>query len=127
MTRSRSDPAVIEAYMGVAPWLTAPCSSCMRLDGFYGESQVLHGVDLAVQRGEIVTIVGRNGAGKTTTLRAVMGILRKAPRLVAGDGSGDHRVAARKDRASRASATCRKNAASSPASTLSKISCLPPR
>ncbi|HEX4194469.1 MAG TPA: ABC transporter ATP-binding protein [Stellaceae bacterium] len=47
------------------------------LEGFYGESQILHGVDLAVKRGEIVTLVGRNGAGKTTTLRAIMGILRR--------------------------------------------------
>ena len=47
------------------------------VEGFYGESQVLHGIDLAVPRGEIVTLIGRNGAGKTTTLRAIMGILRK--------------------------------------------------
>lgn len=45
------------------------------LEGHYGESQVLHGVDLSVGRGEVVTLVGRNGAGKTTTLRAIMGIL----------------------------------------------------
>ena len=45
------------------------------LEGFYGESHVLHGVDLSVGRGEVVTLVGRNGAGKTTTLRAIMGIL----------------------------------------------------
>jgi branched-chain amino acid transport system ATP-binding protein len=47
------------------------------LQGYYGESHVLHGVDLSVRAGEVVTIVGRNGAGKTTTLRAVMGILHK--------------------------------------------------
>ena len=47
------------------------------LEGFYGESQILQGIDLAVHRGEIVTLVGRNGAGKTTTLRAIMGILRR--------------------------------------------------
>jgi branched-chain amino acid transport system ATP-binding protein len=45
------------------------------LEGYYGESQVLHGVDLSIGRGEVVTLVGRNGAGKTTTLRAIMGIL----------------------------------------------------
>jgi branched-chain amino acid transport system ATP-binding protein len=47
------------------------------LEGYYGESQVLHGVDLSVDRGEVVTLVGRNSAGKTTTLRAIMGILSR--------------------------------------------------
>ncbi len=47
------------------------------LNAWYGESHVLHGVDLQVQRGELVTILGRNGAGKTTLLRAIMGILEK--------------------------------------------------
>ena len=42
---------------------------------FYGESHILHGVDFAVNRGEVVTLLGRNGAGKTTTLRAIMGIV----------------------------------------------------
>jgi branched-chain amino acid transport system ATP-binding protein len=55
----------------------APVLDLRAVEGFYGESQVLHGVDLTVQRGEIVTLIGRNGAGKTTTLRAIMGILRK--------------------------------------------------
>ena len=47
------------------------------LHGHYGDSHVLHGVNLKVEAGEIVTIVGRNGVGKTTTLRAIMGILDK--------------------------------------------------
>lgn len=47
------------------------------LHAFYGESHVLHGIDLSVQRGELVTLLGRNGAGRTTTLRAVMGLLNK--------------------------------------------------
>lgn len=45
------------------------------VNGFYGESHVLHGVSFAVAEGEVVTLLGRNGAGKTTTLKAVMGIL----------------------------------------------------
>jgi branched-chain amino acid transport system ATP-binding protein len=45
------------------------------LNGFYGESHVLHGVDLDVRQGEVVTLLGRNGAGKTTTLKAIMGLL----------------------------------------------------
>jgi branched-chain amino acid transport system ATP-binding protein len=48
-----------------------------KLNGHYGESHVLHGVDLKVGEGEVVTIIGRNGVGKTTTLRAIMGILTK--------------------------------------------------
>lgn len=47
------------------------------LNGFYGESHVLHGMDFDVHSGEVVTLLGRNGAGKTTTMRAIMGLLRK--------------------------------------------------
>ena len=44
------------------------------LQAWYGESHILHGVDLTVNRGEVVTLLGRNGAGRTTTLRAIMGL-----------------------------------------------------
>ncbi|WP_119287540.1 ABC transporter ATP-binding protein [Azohydromonas sediminis] len=42
---------------------------------WYGESHILHGVDLQVRRGEVVTLLGRNGAGRTTTLRAILGLV----------------------------------------------------
>jgi len=45
-----------------------------RLQTWYGESHILHDVNLTVQSGEVVTLLGRNGAGRTTTLRAVMGL-----------------------------------------------------
>jgi len=45
------------------------------LEAWYGESHILHGVDLNVQEGEVVTLLGRNGAGRTTTLRAIMGLV----------------------------------------------------
>jgi branched-chain amino acid transport system ATP-binding protein len=45
------------------------------LEAAYGASQVLFGVSLAVDMGEVVTLLGRNGMGKTTTVRAIMGIL----------------------------------------------------
>jgi branched-chain amino acid transport system ATP-binding protein len=45
-----------------------------RIDVFYDDVQVLHGLCLEVRRGEIVTLLGSNGAGKTTTLRAIMGL-----------------------------------------------------
>jgi len=44
------------------------------LQAWYGESHILHKVNLAVQPGEVVTLLGRNGAGRTTTLRAIMGL-----------------------------------------------------
>ena len=47
------------------------------LNAWYGESHVLHGVDMHVNQGETVCILGRNGMGKTTTLRAITGIVRK--------------------------------------------------
>ncbi|PZU23136.1 MAG: ABC transporter ATP-binding protein [Shinella sp.] len=46
------------------------------LEAWYGESQALHGVDLKVGEGEMITILGRNGVGKTTTLRTIMGMIR---------------------------------------------------
>ncbi len=45
------------------------------LHAFYGESHILHGVDLSVKRGELVTLLGRNGSGRTTTLKAIMGLV----------------------------------------------------
>jgi branched-chain amino acid transport system ATP-binding protein len=42
---------------------------------WYGESHVLHGVDLQVNKGEVVTLLGRNGAGRTTTLKAILGLV----------------------------------------------------
>jgi branched-chain amino acid transport system ATP-binding protein len=44
------------------------------LHAFYGESHILHGIDFVVNRGEVVTLLGRNGAGRTTTLRAILGL-----------------------------------------------------
>ncbi|MCB5173873.1 MULTISPECIES: ABC transporter ATP-binding protein [Microvirga] len=55
----------------------APLLEVRGLNAWYGESHVLHGVDLDIREGETVTLLGRNGAGKTTTLRAIMGILRR--------------------------------------------------
>jgi branched-chain amino acid transport system ATP-binding protein len=46
------------------------------LEAAYGMSQVLFGVTLRVEAGEVVTLLGRNGMGKTTTVRSIMGIMR---------------------------------------------------
>jgi branched-chain amino acid transport system ATP-binding protein len=45
------------------------------LHAFYGESHILHGVDFSVNRGEVVTLLGRNGAGRTTTLKSILGLV----------------------------------------------------
>ena len=51
-----------------------PALEIKGLQAWYGESHILHGVDLTVNRGEVVTLLGRNGAGRTTTMRAIMGL-----------------------------------------------------
>ncbi|MEP9350633.1 ABC transporter ATP-binding protein [Xanthobacter sp. KR7-225] len=48
-----------------------------RLEAWYGDSQVLHGMDFNIGAGEVVTLLGRNGAGKTTTLKAIMGLVER--------------------------------------------------
>ncbi len=45
------------------------------LHAFYGESHILHGIDLTVNEGELVTLLGRNGSGRSTTLKAIMGLV----------------------------------------------------
>ncbi len=47
------------------------------LHAFYGESHILHGMDFSVNRGELVTLLGRNGSGRTTTLKAILGLTGK--------------------------------------------------
>lgn len=54
--------------------MTQPVLKISNLQAWYGESHVLHGVDLHVGEGEVVTLLGRNGSGRTTTLKAVMGL-----------------------------------------------------
>jgi branched-chain amino acid transport system ATP-binding protein len=73
-TEGPATEAVLErpAAAGGKPLLTV-----RGLEAWYGESHVLHGVDLDVGEGEVVTLLGRNGAGKTTTLKAIMGVLAK--------------------------------------------------
>ena len=46
-----------------------------KLHAHYGKSHILHGVDLTVEEGSIVSLLGRNGSGRSTTLKAMMGIL----------------------------------------------------
>jgi branched-chain amino acid transport system ATP-binding protein len=55
--------------------MTAELLRVSALHAFYGESHILHGVDFNVNRGEVVTLLGRNGAGRTTTLKAMLGLV----------------------------------------------------
>ncbi|HEY4445789.1 MAG TPA: ABC transporter ATP-binding protein [Steroidobacteraceae bacterium] len=68
------------------------------LEAWYGESHILHGVELSVREGEVVTLLGRNGAGRTTTLRAIMGLVgaRRGSVLIGGTETvrlAPHRIA----------------------------------
>ena len=54
--------------------MTMPALEISGLNAWYGESHILHGVDLSVNQGEVVTLLGRNGAGRTTTLRSILGL-----------------------------------------------------
>ncbi|MDS1135396.1 ABC transporter ATP-binding protein [Nitratireductor indicus] len=60
------------------------------LETFYGRSQVLFGVDLAVGEGEVVTLMGRNGMGKTTTVRSIMGLTPPARGAISFAGQRCH-------------------------------------
>ncbi len=57
------------------------------LTGGYGETDILNGIDLTVERGEILTVAGTNGAGKSTLAKAVMGLLPRAAGRIALDGA----------------------------------------
>ena len=59
------------------------------LHAWYGESHILHGVNLTVSEGEVVTLLGRNGAGRTTTMRAIMSLTgtRKGSIKISGEES----------------------------------------
>ena len=55
--------------------MAEPLLEMKDVHAWYGESHILHGVDLEVNKGEVVTLLGRNGAGRTTTLKAILGLV----------------------------------------------------
>jgi branched-chain amino acid transport system ATP-binding protein len=66
---------------------TAALLKVENLQAWYGESHALHGIDIDVRPGEVVTLLGRNGAGKTTTLKSIMGIIGKRSGSVKFEGN----------------------------------------
>lgn len=66
--------------------MAEPLLKVAGLEAWYGESHVLHGVDLEIHAGEVVTLLGRNGAGKTSTLRAIMGLVGRRSGSVRYEG-----------------------------------------
>ena len=69
----------------VAPRV-APALAVAGLHAAYGQSEVLHGIDLTVAQGEIVAVMGRNGMGKSTLMRTLMGILPAKSGTIGVDG-----------------------------------------
>jgi len=64
----------------------APVLATRDLHAWYGESHILHGMEIEVRPGELVTLLGRNGAGKTTTLKAIMGMVPRRTGSVRFEG-----------------------------------------
>lgn len=80
--------------------MAEPLLKVAGLQAWYGESHVLHGVDLEVREGEVVTLLGRNGAGKTSTLRAIMGLIGRRQGSIRFEGK--ELISARSDVIARA-------------------------
>jgi branched-chain amino acid transport system ATP-binding protein len=74
--------------------MAAPLLEIEGLRVKYGNVEALHGIDLEVHQGEIVTILGANGAGKSTTLRAISGLLRPSGGAIRFEGKPAHTVPA---------------------------------
>lgn len=83
------------------------------LHAFYDESRILHGVDFTINRGELVTLLGRNGAGRSTTLKSLLGLVGRRTGSIVLKGSETVNMPAHKI-AHLGVGTARKNAASSP-------------
>src|SRR6187401_1773389 len=69
--------------------MTEPLVALLEVAGlevYYGSIHALHGIDLAVGEGKIVTLIGANGAGKSTTLRTISGLLKPAAGSITFDG-----------------------------------------
>ena len=70
----------------------APILELRTVKAFYGQSEVVHGIDLAVQEGGMTVLLGANGAGKTTTLRAICGMVRSEGEIIFAGKRVDRRM-----------------------------------
>jgi branched-chain amino acid transport system ATP-binding protein len=82
----------------IAPFPVPPVEMLRVTDlhAFYGESHILHGMDFRVNRGELVTLLGRNGSGRTTTLKAILGLTGRRTGSVMLNGRETVRMATHK-------------------------------
>ncbi len=74
-TATEIDPPPLTAVPSDAASVSTPLLSCTAVEASYGPVQILFGIDLVVERGEVVALLGTNGAGKSTLLRAMSGLL----------------------------------------------------
>ncbi len=82
----------------MSPPAAPPALRIRNLNAFYGESHVLHGVELEVAEGQVVTLLGRNGSGRTSTLKSILGLVgRRTGSIEVGGretvGMAPHRIA----------------------------------
>jgi branched-chain amino acid transport system ATP-binding protein len=70
----------------------APILELRAVKAFYGQSEVVHGIDLAVEEGGMTVLLGANGAGKTTTLRAICGMVRREGQIIFAGEKLDRRT-----------------------------------
>ncbi|MCC7039961.1 MAG: ATP-binding cassette domain-containing protein [Burkholderiales bacterium] len=107
----RNDKAVVAAYLGGTQYAARPRAAGWKaagdrilsidaLNAGYGAAKVLHGIDVALDSGELVAVLGANGAGKSTLMRALSGLLRPVGGKILFAGAdittlAAHRVAGR--------------------------------
>src|SRR3546814_15739469 len=89
-------PEAAKATVPAGATQAQPLLAVSGLEGWYGESHVLHGVAFDVREGEVVTLMGCNGAGKTNTLKANKGNLHRREGSIDFEGSELIRLQARR-------------------------------
>ena len=88
-----SHPAVVEAYLGRDPEALAAGLMLLELDNvttYYGQMRILEGVEMSVDAGELVCLLGGNASGKSTTLKTILGLVRPAVRARHARRRGRH-------------------------------------